>query len=350
MVASSRPNRKASAAVVFKFIAILLPAALLGAATSTYIAYQGTFSPEDSLRMTEEAEESVRQMGGALDGTSQGWQTLMQAAQKLYRLGRFAVRPLLKVAASKKADPMLRKMAIEIVRDSRDARAIGPFTAIARDATNPEGVRYDALYSLGDIGTDETIDSLLVFLQSEERVLREAALAGIRGLPRDKEKTRAYKPVAEIAVHSEDAGLRHRAILALSAFGDGAVPLLTQLLESEDKMIRAKAIHGLSGTRCRSAVFPLTKLLSSEDQSLRTSVIMALEDLGDPAAVPSLVRMLKKGGYDAANAARALATIGDRSAVEPLREEIERARSEGVEPDFYLLNAYERLKGQPVAE
>jgi HEAT repeat protein len=333
-----------------KLILILLPMALLAAGVNTYIATRVALTPEDSLQMSKEAEDNVHQLEASLDGTPQGWQKLMLTAKKLYELGRLATPGLLRLASSKSANPTIRKMAIEILRDLRDPRAIGPFTRIARDTTDAAGVRYNALYSVGDIGTDEAIDSLLVFLRSNELLLKEGALSGIRGLPRDKDISRAFAPTAEIALEGDKAGLRGKAILALSAFGDRAIPLLIELLGSSDEHIRHKAIRALSGTGSASAVPPLTHMLSSNEQSVRTSVILALADLGNPAAVPALVRMLDRGGYDASNAARALATIGDRAALKPIRKMIDSSRARGEEPDLPVLNAYRRLTNEPVHE
>jgi HEAT repeat protein len=339
-------QRKNTFAICVKFILILLPAALAAAGVNTYIATRVALTPEDSLEMTKEAEDNVLQLEASLDGTPQGWQRLMLTAKKLYELGGLATPALLRLASSKRANPMIRKMAIEIVRDLKDPRAIEPFTRIARDTSDAPGVRYNALYSLGDIGTDKAIDSLLIFLQSSESLLKEGALSGIRGLPRNRDIGRAFAPTVEIALNAKERGPRGKAILALSAFGDRAVPVLSDLLQSRDDRIRDKAIHGLSGSGCTSAVAPLAELLSTEDQDLRTSIIFALEDLGDRAAVPALVEMLDRGGYDASNAACALATIGDREALEPLKETIERSRAKGVEPDYHVLNAYKRLMNE----
>jgi len=340
-------TRRTAFKTCMRFLVLLLPLALLAAGVNTYIATRVALTPEDSLEMTKEAEENVVQFEAALDGTPQGWQKLMLTAKKLYELGGLATPSLIRLASSKKANPIIRKMAIEIVRDFKDPRAVAPFTEIARDTVNPAGVRDNAVYSLGHIGTAETLDSLLNFLDSDDLILKEGALSGIRAFPTGEEIARAYEPTAKLAVDSEIRGVREKAILALSAFADQAVPLLKELVQSDDQMIRDKAIHGLSGSGSSLAVEPLVELLSSEEQSVRTSVIFALEDLGDPAAVPALIKVLRRGGYDAMNAASALATIGDRRALEPLREMIEESRASGEEPNTCVLNSYRRLLNEP---
>ena len=231
-------HRKSRSKAAFKtsmrLTAVLLPLALLAAGVNTYVATRVALTPEDTLRMTQEAEENVSQFEGALDGTPQGWQKLMLTAKKLYELGGLAPPALIRLASSKKANPIIRKMAIEIVRDLKDRRAVGPFTKIARDKANPPGVRDNAVYSLGHIGTAEALDSLLVFLASDELLLKEGALSGIRAFPTGEEIGRAYQPVAELAVWSDNRGVREKAILALSAFADQAVPLLKELVQSDD--------------------------------------------------------------------------------------------------------------------
>lgn len=293
--------------------------------------------------MTREAEENVNQLETGLDGTPQGWNLIMLAAKRLYSLGKIATPALLKVATSKKANPITRKMAIEIISDLRDTRAIGPFVAIARDTTNPPGVRDDALSSLGHIGTDEVVDSLLIFIRSDDILLKRAGMSGIRAARSVADVSPAFEPIAQIAQHSTHTGLRESAVLALSAFGDRAVPLLTEMLSDQDDRVRCKAIYGLSGSRSGSAVGPLVKLLSSSEQEARTDAVMALQILGDTTAVPALIEMLPRGGHDASDAAFALTWIGDERALEPLKRAIERSKAEAKDPGSFV-RAYESIK------
>lgn len=344
MIRLSKVMKDINLRSMLKLLPVLLPVVLLALAATNAFQNSAPLTPEDSLEMMKEADESIKQLKTGLDGTPQGWNLIMLAAKRLYSLGRIATPGLLKVATSKKANPITRKMAIEIVSDLRDTRAIGPFVAIARDKTNPPGVRHNAAYSLGYVGTDEVVDSLLTLIASADRLLKSGAMTGIRAASNYVDVGKALEPIVQIIEKTTDVGLRREAILALGAFRSKGIPLLTQLLENEDEVIRSAALHGLSGTRSSVAVRPLVKLLSSDDQKVRTDAIMALEYLGDTSAVPALIEMLPRGGHDASDAARALAAIGDPRALEPLREAIGQARAEGKEPGFYMLNAYKRIK------
>ena len=327
---------KAAAGTCLRFIVVLLPIAALAAGVNTYIATRVASTAEDSLKMTKEAEDNVSQLETVLDGTPQGWQRLMLTAKKIYELGDLATPALLRLASSKRANPMLRKMAIEIIRDLKDPRAIGPFTRIARDTTNPEGVRHDAVSSLGYYGTDEVIDSLLQFLHSPEPLLKYAALCGIRALPRAKEKDRLFQPVVELATRCEDSGMRSRAILALSAFSDKAVPLLTELLEDADEEVRCRATYALSRTWSSLAADPLVRLLSHDDQEVRGDALMAMMTLRDTTTVPALIQVLHRGGRDASRAALTLSQIGDRRALVALDSLIQSYANEGKDAESLI--------------
>ncbi|TET44758.1 HEAT repeat domain-containing protein [candidate division TA06 bacterium] len=329
---------------VFKSLCILLPVLLFCVAAGAPVQNEAPLTPEDSLRMVKEAEQYAGELETALDGTEGGHQRFMLAAEKLVSLGKIATPAFLRLIASKNLDPWLRKRAIELATVSRDQRAMVPLIEVARDTTNPAGVRDKAAYCIGYIGTDKVVDSLLVFIESDDRLLKSAATTGIRIASNYADVNKAFEPIVRMANNTADEGLRKNAIAALGYFGDRGVPLLVEFLEDDNKEIRPVAIGALGYTRSRAVVKPLVELLSSEDVHTRIGAIMSLQRLGDTTAVPALIEVLTYEGDDAVFAAMALAKIGDPRALEPLKEHIDKAKAEGRQPSRYMINAYEEIK------
>lgn len=142
------------------------------------------------------------------------------------------------------------------------------------------------------------VDGLLEMLDLEEvrgsRRLR-ADLARSLGKVTDE---RAVRAVEDLARCDADRGVRANAIYALASRGSRAsVPFFAEQLTSEDPNMRMHAIHGLANSRLSEAVAPLIAALQGDrDATCRSA------------------------------AARGLAAIGDRAALEPIRAAVRRAR------------------------
>jgi len=65
---------------------------------------------------------------------------------------------------------------------------------------------------------------------------------------------------------------------------------LTRAVASDDRVVQARAIHGLARRRQRTAAAALrAELASAQDPVLMAALIRALGELGDPAAIPQLL-------------------------------------------------------------
>ena len=329
---------------ILRYFCVLVPVLLFCMTACTDVQEKASPTPKDSRRMRKEAEEYAKQLETALDGTEQGKERFGLAVEKLYDLGRIATPAVLSVIISNKVDPEVRMVATEIVTDLRDVRALHPLVAVARNVTNPKGVRHTVAWRIGFIGTSQALDSLLAFLNSEDPILKSAATYGIRAASNHMGVGKAFGPVVDMIQDTGDQDLRKGAVAALSAFGDKGVPLLSELLGDDSKSVRGVARAALGQTRSHAAVKPLIGLLSSEDGDTRIKAIMALECLGDTSAVPVLIEMLEYEGDEASVAAIALGTIGDPRGLDALEKQISKARTEGVQPNFYMLKAYEKIK------
>ena len=344
MIPMWRPLTLANLRNTLRYFCVLAPVLLFCMTACTDVQEQASPTPKDSRRMRKEAEECAKQLETALDGTEQGRERFGLAAEKLYDLGRIATPAVLSVIVSNKVNPEVRMLAIEIVAESRDVRALHPLVAVARNVANPNEVRHTAAWNIGFIGTSQALDSLLAFLNSEDPILKSAATYGIRAASNHMDVGKAFGPVVDMIQDTGDQDMRKKAVAALSAFGDKGVPLLSELLLDDSKSVRGVARAALGQTRSHAAVKPLIGLLSSEDGDTRIRAIMALESLGDTSAVPVLIEMLEYEGDEASYAATALGTFGDPRGLDALEKQISKARAEGVRPDFYMLKAYEKIK------
>jgi HEAT repeat protein len=84
---------------------------------------------------------------------------------------------------------------------------------------------------------------------------------------------------------------------ALAKIGDPkAIPTLLKLLRSKDNYTKIEAVNALGALKATGAVEPLIELATSEtgEPFISKKAIIALGDIGDARAVPSLVRMMFK--------------------------------------------------------
>src|SRR5262249_44758841 len=84
---------------------------------------------------------------------------------------------------------------------------------------------------------------------------------------------------------------------ALAGIGDPrSVPSLLRLLGSRDAYVRIEAINGLGSAKAKEAVEPLTAIVNDDsgEPFVCKKAIQALGEIGDPRAVPVLIRMMFK--------------------------------------------------------
>jgi len=111
---------------------------------------------------------------------------------------------------------------------------------------------------------------------------------------------------------SEDLHVRENAISALKELGDpNAVPALIKALSDELDFVRESAAIVLGKIGDSRAVLALIKMLNDKDAYVRRRAVWALSELGDSSAVPALIKTLGDGNFDVReNAADALGEIG----------------------------------------
>jgi HEAT repeat protein len=127
------------------------------------------------------------------------------------------------------------------------------------------------------------------------------------------------------ALTSSDADARWWAVCALTRLSDErATNALLAAAADADPEVRTAALHGLGARRAPEAVTPLLFALGDSSLYLARIAADALIHIG-AAAVPGLIRALEQDAQPQvrANAARALALIGDKSAIQALFHALE---------------------------
>ena len=129
-----------------------------------------------------------------------------------------------------------------------------------------------------------------------------------------------HLPALLEALTSGDADARWWAVCALARLSDNrATDALLTAAADPDPEVRTAALHALGERRAPEAVTPLLFALSDRSLYLARIAADALIHIGEPA-VPGLLRALENDAAPQvrANAARALALIGDKSAIPAL--------------------------------
>ncbi len=157
-----------------------------------------------------------------------------------------------------------RELAIKVLGEKDDPRAIIPLTALLKDdAENPK-YRYKAAEALGRINDPRIIDTLIQTLDDEDKIVRQYA--------------------AEALARRKD---------------DRVLPTLLDGLNDKNVFVRRKAASSLCHFKDDRLVEPLIKALDDKDGYVREGAVRALGRIGDPRAVEPLINVLKKKGMAA---------------------------------------------------
>jgi HEAT repeat protein len=232
------------------------------------------------------------------------------------------------------ADVATRLTAIRTLLEEKTPLAVEELTAALQDPI-PE-VRREAARALGAIGDARAVPALIQALQdpASNLVLEAADALGAIGSP---DATDALLPL----LHAERIEARIAAAQALRRIADPrALPALFQRLEHAPEPLEqaalleaiAAALERAEPDALHEAVDPhtLTCWLESEHPSVRADAALALASLPtSPSLAPLLRLRLQHETEPAALAAlaRALARHGNEDDIEPLLQQITRAKS-----------------------
>ncbi len=179
-------------------------------------------------------------------------------------------------------------------------------------SSDPE-VRRRTARVLGQLGEDQAIPPLLDLLADQEQAVAEdaaRALAQIRG----REVAARLVPLLSV----EQVRLRNRAMELLRRLGTDAPDLILDILEESDPDLRIFAADILGHIQGPGVGKALVRALDDPDPNVRTAAAMSLGRRRDGSAVRALVSHLDDDPWVAFTVTQALAQIGDPAAVEPL--------------------------------
>jgi HEAT repeat protein len=122
------------------------------------------------------------------------------------------------------------------------------------------------------------------------------------------------------ALGERDKNAREIAARTLIMIGKPVVPALTEALRNQNVRVRQMAAVALREIADKKAVEPLIQALNDRDSGVRGTATEALINIGKPSVKP-LIQALKDENKDVRlDAVIALGGIGDKHAVEPLKQ------------------------------
>jgi len=196
-----------------------------------------------------------------------------------------------------------------------------------------------SIVSLGMLGAEAAVEPVIDALESESEKIRNCAI--MNGLSRIADQ-RAVEPLAKQVVINLN---KHAIVSALETLcridPRESFDLFIQMLKHPDSYVRCKCADLLRKLKADRATNALFEALEDTSPGVRLSAAFALMNSGDPRVLDALVEILHLGPNlqpskirivgispdkeDAnrslrQNSAKALGTLGDSKAIEPLAE------------------------------
>ena len=220
--------------------------------------------------------------------------------------------------ALESSDQDVRRAAIEAVG------AIGDPAGVPVLVKELEGLWWEsAAHALGNIGGQEAVDALSSMLESDDAEHSRVALDALA-------QSHDRSSVQPIIAHCKKAPATAQ-VHAITALGEIksslCVPFLITRLDASVQTAAQQAIRDVGA----SAIPVLIESLNTADDTIRGQLILLLGDLGDPIAIPALLRQLNTHGE---HASKALAAIGP-AAVPELIQAL--ANTDDATPRYYII-------------
>lgn len=187
-----------------------------------------------------------------------------------------------------------------------------------------EGLWWEsAAHALGNIDGQGAVDALSRLLESDDAEHSRVALDALA-------QSHDRSAVQPIIAHCKKAPATAQ-VHAITALGEIknplCVPFLITRLDASVQTAAQQAIRDVGA----SAIPVLIESLNTTDDTIRGQLILLLGDLGDPIAIPALLRQLNAHGE---HASKALAAIGP-AAVPELIQAL--ANTDDATPRYYII-------------
>lgn len=183
--------------------------------------------------------------------------------------------------------------------------------------------RRAAVEGLAAYEDEEAIGALVKALADPVPAVRESAVGSLIAIGGVEVCHRAIA-----LLHTDDARVRNYAIEILEQVGDSDLDALVVLLKDDNREVRACALDIVeflveaerSADRGEDALRPLVNALDDENVSMAAAAATALGRLGNPGAIPSLVRQLTRESWMQCIVIGAISEIGGPPAAAALRQ------------------------------
>ena len=183
--------------------------------------------------------------------------------------------------------------------------------------------------------TEQKVKELIELLKAEKVEDRQEAAWNLHKNAEDGKKEVAEAiPALITAIKDEDWAVRKMSILALGELNvEKLIPTIIDILKNDlENEVRVGAAEALGDMRAEQAVPQLINVLDDSYEMLCHVAIFSLSKIAEKAtaAVPKLLELLttpEEVGFVQTNslAAMALGEIGDKSAIEPLKDALNNA-------------------------
>jgi len=187
---------------------------------------------------------------------------------------------------------------------------------LIRDLLNSdESTRRFAVEDLGDLGDVRAVEPLIPVLFDPVPAIREAAVDALKAIG-GEETVSAVVP----ALRTDNAAVRNAASEILQAIGEPAIPQLEKLLEDDDKDVRKFAVDIMTVIGSPLAEKAFVRALEDRDVNVSAAAAEALGEIGSHASVEPLVQSLKASSWTRCSVAKSLGQIGGAEAARALQQ------------------------------
>lgn len=250
---------------------------------------------------------------GETDTASNGMNK--EIAHALAEIGDPKAVPTL-IRLLKSRDNYTKIEAINALGVLRAKEAVAPLVEFATSENGEPFISKKAIQALGNIGDTQAIPALVRMMFKERRGVSFYMESSFALFQLGGPAAKALLPVAtgedkELLAWAKENSIIEPALLAKTSqvLGDlnaheAEAALLKQLKYDSEYLdlklfVRMKAADALGRMRAKAAVAPLSAMLTEEEATARTEYIRSLVRIGDPAAIPALVKAAQKGSWDA---------------------------------------------------
>ncbi|OUJ18503.1 HEAT repeats containing protein [Methanonatronarchaeum thermophilum] len=195
-----------------------------------------------------------------------------------------------------------------------------------------EAVREQAILSLSDYLGEKVMEAIVNGLSDKEDIVKEAAAFALMDFLSKIPEQRSHELRKEISEKIErfDSDLDHKKILVAAEDG-------------KRLSIRRNAIWLLGQIGDKEVVNNLISFLSEDDPQIRRITTLSLINIGNESVNPLLTALNKNNKNVRKMAAYALGEIGDRKALEQIKELME---DDSEEVRIFASKAYSKLGGE----